>query len=428
VAEPEERRRWFFQSAPFMKQSTVKPQATRHDRRQTYVIIGCALAIIAIGAGIQQTFGLFMLPISEELGWGREVLSLALATQALMIGVATPFVAAVADKWGAPRVMAAGGLVYGIGVVLMSQSSTPTTMFLNAGFLVGIAASTCGLPLVLSVVGRNVSAEKRSMWLGTVTACGTLGQFLIVPFTQQMIAAFGWGAALIALAFIIGMIIPLALIIGRASDGRPEAPSSQKLGEALIEARSHSGYVMLVIGFFVCGFHVRFIAAHLPAYLGDLELTAELAATALVVIAVFNGIGSWGFGYLGGRYRKKYLLSWLYSLRSVAIFLFITIPASPTTVMIFAGVIGLLWLGTVPLTSGIVAQIFGTRYMATLYGIVFLSHQVGAFLGVWLGGRVFDATGSYQSIWWVAIGLGLAAAGLHVAINDRPTARLQAAQ
>jgi len=411
-----------------MTQSAAAPQRERDQKRNAYVIIGCALAIVAIAVGIQQTFGLFMLPISEELGWGREVLSLALATQALMIGLATPFVAAIADKWGAPRVMAAGGLLYGIGIILMSQSSTPASMFLSAGFLVGIAASTCGMPLVLSVVGRKVSAEKRSMWLGTVTACGTLGQFLVVPFSQQMIGGFGWVTALIALAFIAGLIIPLALVISRTGAGRTEAPSTQKLGEALLEARSHSGYVMLVVGFFVCGFQVRFIAAHLPAYLGDLNMTAELAATALVVIAVFNGIGSWGFGYLGGLYRKKYLLCWLYGLRSVAIYVFLTTPASPLTVLIFSGVIGLLWLGTVPLTSGIVAQIFGTRYMATLYGIVFLSHQLGSFGGVWLGGRVFDATGSYQTVWWISIGLGLAAVAVHAAINDRPMARLQAAQ
>lgn len=410
-----------------MTESPATAQSATDQKRKTYVIIGCALAIVAIAVGIQQTFGLFMLPISQELGWGRGVLSLALATQALMIGLATPFVAAIADKWGAPRVMAAGGLLYGVGIILMSQSTTPAAMILSAGFLVGIAASTCGMPLVLSVVGRNVSAEKRSMWLGTVTACGTLGQFLVVPFSQRMIGGFGWVTALIALAFVAGMIIPLALAILRAGHGRSEAPSTQKLGEALLEARSHSGYVMLVVGFFVCGFQTRFIAAHLPAYLGDLDMTAELAATALVVIAVFNGIGSWGFGFLGGHYRKKYLLCWLYGLRSVVIYLFLTTPASPTTVMIFSATIGLLWLGTVPLTSGIVAQIFGTRYMATLFGIVFLSHQVGSFLGVWLGGRVFDATGSYQVVWWISIGLGLAAVAVHAAINDTPVARVQTA-
>ncbi len=411
-----------------MTQHSVGPNLDSDQRRQSYVIIGCALAIVAIAVGIQQTFGLFMLPISWEFGWGREILSLALATQALMIGLATPLVGAVADKWGAARVMAVGGLLFGCGMVLMSLSSTPTAMFLSAGFVVGIAAATCGMPMVLSVVGRNVSAEKRSMWLGTVTACGTLGQFLVVPFAHQMIGRFGWAAALVALAFLVALIVPLALAILGASANRAAEPSKQKLGEALLEARSHSGYIMLVVGFFVCGFQVRFIAAHLPAYLGDLNLTAELAATALVVIAVFNGFGSWGFGYLGGRYRKKYLLSWLYFLRAVAIYAFITVPASPVSVIVFAAVIGLLWLGTVPLTSGIVAQIFGTRYMATLYGIVFLSHQVGSFLGVWLGGRLFDVTGSYQSIWWISIALGLAAVAFHLAIDDTPTARLRHAQ
>jgi predicted MFS family arabinose efflux permease len=407
---------------------TQQPQSTADQTRRAYVIIGCALAIVAITAGIQQSFGLFVRPISQELGWGREVFSLSLASQALMIGLATPLMGAAADKWGAPRVMTAGGSLYVIGLILMSLSATPATMFVTTGLLVGIAAASCGMPMILSVVGRNVSADRRSMWLGTVTACSTLGQFLVVPFSQQVIGRFGWASALIALAFVVALIIPLALTIMRTGSGRAEAPSSQKLGEALLEARSNSGYIMLIVGFFVCGFQVRFIAVHLPAYLGDLNLTAELAATALVVIAVFNGMGSWGFGYLGGHFRKKYLLCWLYGLRSVAIYIFITTPASPTSVMIFSAVIGLLWLGTVPLTSGIVAQIFGTRYMATLFGIVFLSHQLGSFSGVWLGGRVFDSTGSYQSVWWISIALGLVAVAVHAGIKDAPVARLQAAQ
>mgnify|MGYP002821367125 CR=1 FL=1 len=393
--------------------------------RQTWIIVASALAVIVISAGIQQTFGLYMLPISVEQGWGREILSLALAGQALIIGLATPFVAAVADKWGASRVLGAGGLLYVVGLVLMSQSVTPVAMFVNAGFLVGIAAAATGMPLVLSIVSRHVSAEKRSVWLGTVTACGTLGQFLIVPFSQQMISAYGWPIALIAVACIVAIIVPLALTIRRMSSVRTETPSTQKLGEALIEARSNSSYILLIVGFFVCGFHVRFIAVHLPAYLGDLAFTPKLAATALVIIAACNGIGSWGFGWLGDRYRKKHLLSGLYTLRALVIFAFVTTPPSTASIMIFAAAIGFLWLGTVPLTSGIVAQIFGTRYMATLFGIVFLSHQIGAFLGVWLGGRVFDATGSYETIWWIAIALGFISAAIHMAIDDRPVMRLR---
>lgn len=396
--------------------------------RQTWIVLVSALAVIVISAGIQQTFGLYMLPISTEQGWGREILSLALAGQALIIGLATPFIAAVADKWGAPRVLATGGLLYVVGLVLMSQAVSPLAMFVNAGFVIGIAAAATGMPLVLSIVSRNVSPEKRSVWLGTVTACGTLGQFLIVPFSQQLISAYGWPVALVAVACIVSIIVPLALVIRRITSAVAEAPSAQKLGEALVEARGNSGYILLVIGFFVCGFHVRFIAVHLPAYLGDLAFTPKLAATALVVIAVCNGIGSWGFGWLGGRYRKKHLLSALYTLRSLVIFAFVTTPPSTASIMIFAAAIGFLWLGTVPLTSGIVAQIFGTRYMATLFGIVFLSHQIGAFLGVWLGGRVFDATGSYDTVWWIAIALGFVTAAVHMAIDDRPVMRLQAAR
>lgn len=390
-------------------------------------LLVCALAVIAVSAGIQQSFGLFMLPISGELGWGREVLSLALAGQALIIGIATPFVAAIADRWGAPRVLAAGGVIYTAGLVAMSQSGTPTTMVVNAGLVIGIAAAATGMPLVLSVVGRTVSEARRSVWLGTVTACGTLGQFLVVPFSQTMIAGYGWAVAIVGLAVLAGMIVPLAFAIGRATPVDDGGRSTQKLGEALVEARSHSGYLLLVLGFFVCGFHVRFIAVHLPAWLGDLDFTADLAATALVVIAVCNGVGSWGFGWLGGRYRKKHLLAALYSARALVFLLLISIPPSTASVLLLSAAIGFLWLGTVPLTSGIVAQIFGTRYMATLYGFVFLSHQVGAFLGVWLGGRLYDTTGSYQTIWWVSIGLGLAAAALHMAIDDRPTARLRVA-
>ena len=396
--------------------------------RQTWIVLASALAVIVISAGIQQTFGLYMLPISAEQGWGREILSLALAGQALIIGLTTPFVAAVADKWGSPRVLATGGLLYVVGLVLMSQAVSPLAMFVNAGFVIGIAAAATGMPLVLSIVSRNVSAEKRSVWLGTVTACGTLGQFLIVPFSQQMISAFGWPVALIAVACIVSLIVPLALVIRRMTSAGVETPSAQKLGEALVEARSNSGYILLIVGFFVCGFHVRFIAVHLPAYLGDLAFTPKLAATALVVIAVCNGIGSWGFGWLGGRYRKKHLLSGLYAMRSLVIFAFVITPPSTAGVMIFAAAIGFLWLGTVPLTSGLVAQIFGTRYMATLFGIVFLSHQVGAFLGVWLGGRMFDATGSYEAVWWIAIALGFVSAAVHMAIDDRPVMRLQAAR
>ncbi|MEK9661059.1 MAG: MFS transporter [Alphaproteobacteria bacterium] len=396
-------------------------------RRAVWWLLASALAIIAVSAGIQQSFGLFMLPISVELGWGREVLSLALAGQALIIGLATPFVAAVADRWGASRVLLGGSLLYAAGLALMSQSGTPATMIVNAGFVIGIAAAATGMPLVLSVVGRTVSAERRSMWLGTVTACGTLGQFLVVPFSQTLIAGYGWVVAIAGLAVVAGMIVPLALAVGRATQADDGARSSQKLGEALVEARSHSGYLLLIAGFFVCGFHVRFIAVHLPAYLGDLDFSPELAATALVVIAVCNGFGSWGFGWLGGRYRKKHLLSALYTARSLVFLTLISIPPSTVSVLLIAAAIGFLWLGTVPLTSGIVAQIFGTRYMATLYGIVFLSHQVGAFLGVWLGGWLFDATGSYQMVWWISIALGLAAAALHMAIDDTPTARLRAA-
>jgi len=398
-------------------------QTEKGQRQLDYLVIGCSLAIVAISVGIQQTFGLFMLPISKELSWGREILSLALAGQALIIGIAAPFVAAIGDKWGVSKVIIFGGLTYVVGIILMSQSTTPISMFLSAGLIVGVSAAACGMPMILSIVSHIVTAEKRSVWLGTVTAFGTLGQFLIVPFSQQLIERLGWANALIGLAFIVALVVPLASISKNIKHNQDRV-SSQKLGEALIEAQKHSGYLMLIVGFFVCGFQTRFIATHLPAYLGDLHFTSELAAQSLVVIAVFNGIGSWGFGFLGGRYRKKYLLCWLYAFRALVIYLFISTPPSEITILLFSGCVGLLWLGTVPLNSGMVAQIFGTRYMATLFGIVFLGHQVGSFLGVWLGGKLFDTTGSYEIIWWVSIGLGVLATLIHLLINDTPTSRL----
>lgn len=388
-------------------------------RSRVLFIFMAAILIAALSFGIRQSFGLFMRPLSIDLGWGREVLSFALAVQNLVIGFAAPFSGALADKWGPGKVIMAGGTLYAIGIFLMSQSATPTGMLMTAGFMVGIGVSACGLPLILSVVGRLATDKQRSLWLGLVTAGSTAGQLSLLPIAQEVITTEGWIAGVVTLSICAAIIVPLAAFISKSSAGLFDKKETLSLGGALVEAKGHVGYWMLTVGFFVCGFQVLFIAAHLPAYLIDQGISPRIAALSLGVIAFFNMLGAWTSGYLGGHFRKKYLLAGLYICRSLTILFFINLPITNTTVFIFSATIGFLWLSTVPLTSGIVAQIFGPRYMATLFGIVYLSHQLGSFSGIWLGGWLFDIYGNYEQVWYLAIALGLAAAALHLPLNDR---------
>lgn len=390
---------------------------------QVLFVFIAAILIAALSFGIRQSFGLFMRPISIDLGWGREALSFALATQNLLVGIAAPISGALADKWGPGRVIMVGGALFSTGVFLMSQSVTPTGMLLTLGFLVGIGVSACGMPLILSVVGRIASEKQRSLWLGLVTAGSTAGQLSLLPITQNVISTEGWVSGVVTLSVCAAIIVPLAAFITLTSKGLFDKNANRSLGDALIEAKGHKGYWMLTVGFFVCGFQVLFIAAHLPAYLVDQGIGEGIAATSLGVIALFNMLGAWTAGYLGGHFRKKYLLGGLYICRSLTILIFISLPVTNTTVMVFCAVIGFLWLSTVPLTSGIVAQIFGPRYMATLFGIVYLSHQLGSFSGIWLGGWLYDFYGSYQPVWYFSIALGLVAASLHLPLNDRSIER-----
>ncbi len=392
-------------------------------RRPVYILF-CASAVIMISVGIRQSFGLFLRPITLEFGWGFEVFAGALAVQNLMIGVGAVMLGGIADRWGPIRVIASAGAVYAAGVFLISQSTTQGGMMLSAGLLTGMGLAGVGLPLMLAIVGRAASEEKRSVWLGIVTAGGTAGQMLVVPLSQGMIDRYGWHGTIVILSGAAAMIVPMVMTMSRASAAILVQTTRQSLGEALGEALRHKGYVLLVAGFYVCGLQVQFIATHLPNYLSDSGLGAGLAATAIAVIGLFNMIGTYCAGYLGGRMRKKYLLSAIYLARSIVILAFFQLPVSAASVMMFAAAIGLLWLSTVPLTSGIVAGVFGTRYMATLYGIVFLGHQLGSFTGVWLGGIIRDATGSYDAIWWVMVVFGLLAALIHWPIDDRPVARL----
>lgn len=387
------------------------------------IAAGCLIAIITFG--VRAGFGLFLAPMSADLGWGREVFAFAIALQNLLWGAAQPFAGALADRYGSGRVLAAGGLCYALGVALMGVPSSPLMFNLSAGVLVGLGLAGASFAVVLAAASRMVPEERRSWALGVITAAGSLGQFLFAPLGQAFIGAYGWSTALVLLSLFALAVVPLA----GALSGRPASTGvgrEQTIREALAEAGRHRGYLFLTAGFFVCGFHVAFITVHLPPYLVDLGLSASLGAWAIALVGLFNIVGSYTAGVLGGKHSKKYLLSSLYFARAVVIAAFVMLPPSPVTVLVFAAAMGLLWLSTVPLTSGLVAQIFGPRYMATLFGIVFFSHQVGAFIGVWLGGYLFDATGSYDVVWWLGVALGLAAALLHFPIDERRVPRLAA--
>lgn len=400
----------------------LSPQQPRPAWRTPAVIItaGCLLALLSFG--IRASFGLFLAPMSGDFGWGREVFAVAIAVQNLLWGLCQPVAGAVADRYGSGRVLAGGALIYAAGLFLMAGVSTPGALTLSAGVLVGVGISGASFAIVLAAFARLMPEDKRSWALGLGTAAGSAGQFCVAPLGQAFISAYGWSMALTLLGVMSLAMVPLATALtGRAETG---GTAHQSAGSALKEAFKHPSYNLLTLGFFVCGFHIAFIQTHLPPYITDLGLDAGLAAWALAVVGGANIIGAYSSGMLGARYSKKYLLSGLYTARAAAIALFVLLPASELSVLLFAGAMGLLWLSTVPLTSGLVAQFFGTRHMAMLFGIVFFSHQVGAFLGVWLGGYFFDTTGSYDVVWWVSVALGLLAAALHWPIREAPVDRV----
>ena len=393
-------------------------------QRSTAGILICGGAILALAIGIRLAFGLFLQPVSEGRGWGRETFALAIALQNIVWGLTQPFLGVLADKYGARKVVVIGGIGYSFGLYLMSQATTPLALHLTTGVLIGLSLSATSFVVVLGAVGRAVSEKHRSTALGLVSAAGSLGQVLILPFGQALIESYGWVLALSALAAATFLMVPLAMGLGGGRTSEPQPGPSQALGEAVVEAGLHRGYWLLMAGFFVCGFQVTFMATHLPAYIVDVGFSARVGAMALALISLVNVIGSSFWGIMGGKYSKKYNLTLLYLARTLAIAAFLFFPPSGAGILIFASVMGFLWLGTVPLTSGLIGQIFGVQYLSTLFGIVFLSHQVGAFVGVWMGGYVFDATGSYDMVWYVAIGLGLIAALLHWPINEQPVERL----
>jgi MFS family permease len=407
--------------------------ATPSWRTPTVVLV-CGAIILTLALGVRQTFGLFLQPMSVELGWGRGHYSFALALSNLIWGLAQPFFGAWADKQGSGRVVAVSGLLYAVGLALMPLSATPLTLDFSAGLLIGLGLSGVSFGIILGVIGRAFPPERRSVALGIASAGGSFGQFLMVPIGAWLIGSIDWKYALLVLAGVILATVPLAAAMAEArkparpltagaADARP-----QSLNAALREAGKHSGFWYLTAGFFVCGFQIAFISIHLPVYLRDLNQPLTVAGWALALIGLFNIFGSFTAGYLGARFSKKYVLSSIYLLRAVVIGMFLVLPVSPLSVYLFAAGIGFLWLGTVPLTNGLVGQIFGVRYVSTLFGIVFLSHQVGSFLGVWLGGYLFDLTGSYAPVWIGAIVLSLLAGALNLPIDERPVARLSSVE
>ena len=372
-----------------------------------------------LSLGTRQSFGLFLTPMSFDMGWGRETFAFAIALQNLIWGLAQPLAGLVADKFGATRVVVAGGLLYAVGLVLMALANTGLTLDLSAGVLIGLGLSGTSFGVVMGVVGRTVSIAKRSLALGVVGAGGSFGQFVMLPYGQTLITYFGWQWSLIILAVTAALMVPLAASLG----GMPAATSSteehQTAAAAVREAASHKGFWYLTFSFLVCGFQTVFIMIHLPAFLMDSGMGPLTGMTALALIGLFNIIGSYLCGLLGGRYSKKYLLSSIYLLRAAVITLLVVLPVTPFTVYLFAAVMGLTWLGTVPLTNGLVAQIFGVKYLATLFSIAFLGHQIGSFLGAWYGGYMYDVAGSYRIVWMVAIGLSVVAALLCRPIDER---------
>jgi len=386
-------------------------------------------AILAISLGTRQTFGLFLPALTADLGISREAFALAIAFQNLLWGIVQPLIGMLADRFGAGKVIGCGSLFYLGGLLTMSYAESTLALNLGAGLLVGLGLSATGFAVVLGAVGRLVSPQQRTVALAIASAGGSFGQFIMIPVGQGLLSTWDWQTALAGLGIIAILMAPLAIAVrnrlGETSALSDHSAASARL--AVREAFSHRGYKMLTAGFFVCGFHVVFIAVHLPAYLRDLGFDASTGALALTLIGLTNIFGTYCWGHIGGLFRKKHSLALLYALRSLVLLSFILLPKTQITVIAFAICMGALWLGTVPLTSGLVAQLFGTRYLSTLFGVVFFGHQLGAFLGAWLGGLVFDLTGSYDRVWLLAFLLSVMATLLHLGISDQrnPAAGLE---
>ncbi len=383
------------------------------------IVSGCLVAMVNFG--VRSSFGLFTAPISEAHGWPREIFSFAIALQNLLWGIATPIAGAMADRYGAARVLMVGAVTYAIGVLVMAFAEAPLMFNIGGGILVGIGVALSSFGIVMAALGRIVPPEKRSWAFGIATASGSLGQFVFAPIGGALISAYGWHTALIVLSASTLLILVFALpfMTHNSNGGKARVDEiNVTMRQAVVGAFGNSSYLMLMSGFFVCGFQLAFITVHLPPYLAEHGISKEFAGIAMGAIGLFNVAGSYTSGVLGGKFHKRIPLSLIYVLRSIAVSAFILLPITTTSTILFTAVIGFLWLSTVPLTMGLVTVMFGTRYMATLYGFVFLSHQVGSFFGVWLGGRLYDQFGSYDPVWWMGVALGLFAALIHLPIRE----------
>jgi len=391
-------------------------------------ILACACCIGALSFGPRSSLGFFLMPLSQANGWGRDVFAFALAMQNLLWGIGQPFAGAVADRFGTVRVLWAGALLYGIGLATMSYATSPLTINISAGAFIGFGLSGCAMPLIVSSLGKLVPEEWRSFSYGAATAAGSFGQFLFSPIAVFLIDSVGWQNALTIFAVGMLLVLPLSLAlatrgVGPATSAVSAAPAPQSFKQALAEAFGHRSYVLLVLGFFTCGFQLAFVTVHMPAYLVDRGLSAQVGGWTIGVIGLFNIVGSLYSGFLGNRVPKRYILSVIYFIRAAAVLAFISFPVTPASTLIFGAVMGLMWLSTVPPTNGLVAVMFGTRWLSMLFGFAFFSHQVGGFLGVLLGGIVFERTGSYDAVWWLSVLFGVLSGLINLPIVEKPVVR-----
>jgi MFS family permease len=396
--------------------------------RTPIVVILCGCLISMISFGPRSSLGFFLTPLSQANHWDREVFALALAIQNLLWGIGQPVAGAIADRFGAPRVLATGTVLYALGLVIMAHATTAAALTLSAGVLIGFGLSGCAFTIIVGALGKLVPPNWQSTAFGFGTAAGSFGQFLFSPLAVALMNAYGWQTTLTIFAGLLLLILPLSIALSAprsvAANVSAAPVSQQSLRHALAEAFGHRSYVLLVLGFFTCGFQLAFVTVHLPSYLLDRGLSAEVGGWTLATIGLFNIIGSLASGWLGNRMPKRYILSIIYFTRAIAIAVFILLPPSTVATLIFGAVTGLLWLSTIPPTSGLVAVMFGTRWLAMLFGITFFSHQVGGFLGVWLGGYVFDHYGSYNPIWWLSVMFGVLSAIINLPIVEQPVGRL----
>lgn len=396
---------------------------TRFSKALIYMLMGSAI-ILALSLGVRHAFGLYLVPMSHEFGWGHNVFSLAIAMQNLIWGAVQPITGAFADKYGSKIVVAVGGALYTLGLLLMAVSSTGLLLNLSAGLILGLALSATSFPILLSAVGRAAHPSNRSLAMGIASAAGSFGQFIMLPTTLLLLQNLGWKGALVVSAILMTLLIPLAWTLKAPMYTDPNAATNKPqpaltFKQILVIAKNHKPFWFLSLGFFVCGFQVVFIGIHLPGYLIDHGFNATTGTIFLALVGLFNIVGTYTAGWLGGKYSKPHLLMWLYGLRGLAIIAFLLLPLSTWTIYGFGVIMGLLWLSTVPLTNGIVANMFGVKYLTMLSGIVFFTHQVGSFLGGWLGGLNHDLTGNYNAIWMFSIALSAFGVWVHFFVNEQ---------